>query len=726
MKLKYLRKVYIIFIFLLVSILLVINLDLKEKNKFINLNNYNRATLTIDYNQKYNNDNFYKLITLSQKYNILLTKIETRYQDQKLTNLIYVSIDVQDALKLMNLKYEVLSNKTEDSSNIYAATKKSNDKLLKYKLDDILHNDNFAIFSFKKLIDNQGYLFSDYQIFYENEQEYIEYINQIKEIFGDDLKVNIQDQNIQSSNEILISLLILIIAGLFYLIIEVFSIYNISKKLVIMKLLGFSNFMILKKVVKKDVNFYISLSILLIIIDFIIIPYKANIFSFIIIYVLIILIFLGLSYLSIYIICYKKSMIELLKNKLIISKLIKLCGAFKIIINSLFIIILMITLTTSSSYFNKLEELHNMKEIINYAFFAQINEHNEQYNEIDRSNLNRLYKLLEDTDLNYIYAEFSQYRLLDKEDLKRTNKAIKKGSYIPFATVDLNYLKKNNIKIYDQKGKEVEIKANNFEIFVFPEKYKDYYEKFIRYYKTSLERYGINNINSNYDFYMYKDTELLKYSSNEDGSNVVKSNILIDIPILRVTYSNFPINYLDYMIGLNVGGTSKTTSLKIDTEIDKNNTYNQLLPLLIENNIDKIFTLQTFVTMGELIGEDINNYQNIIYAESIMLIFVIIIYIVLTFETNYLMIEKEKSKICTKIFMGFSKVRVYRGIYYFNICSILVPIILLNIIMILIGWGFNLNLLLSLILLIIFENIVFIISCNKINLDNIICLLKGE
>lgn len=134
-------------------------------------------------------------------------------------------------------------------------------------------------------------------------------------------------------------------------------------------------------------------------------------------------------------------MIELLKNKLIISKLIKLCGAFKIIINSLFIIILMITLTTSSSYFNKLEELHNMKEIINYAFFAQINEHNEQYNEIDRSNLNRLYKLLEDTDLNYIYAEFSQYRLLDKEDLKRTNKAIKKGSYIPFATVDLNYLK---------------------------------------------------------------------------------------------------------------------------------------------------------------------------------------------------------------------------------------------------------------------------------------------
>ncbi|WP_305118582.1 hypothetical protein, partial [Thomasclavelia cocleata] len=306
----------------------------------------------------------------------------------------------------MNLKYEVLSNKTEDSSNIYAATKKSNDKLLKYKLDDILHNDNFAIFSFKKLIDNQGYLFSDYQIFYENEQEYIEYINQIKEIFGDDLKVNIQEQNIQSSNEILISLLILIIAGLFYLIIEVFSIYNISKKLVIMKLLGFSNFMILKKVVKKDVNFYISLSILLIIIDFIIIPYKANIFSFIIIYVLIILIFLGLSYLSIYIICYKKSMIELLKNKLIISKLIKLCGAFKIIINSLFIIILMITLTTSSSYFNKLEELHNMKEIINYAFFAQINEHNEQYNEIDRSNLNRLYKLLEDTDLNYIYAEF--------------------------------------------------------------------------------------------------------------------------------------------------------------------------------------------------------------------------------------------------------------------------------------------------------------------------------
>ena len=104
--------------------------------QFINLNNYNRATLTIDYNQKYNNDNFYKLITLSQKYNILLTKIETRYQDQKLTNLIYVSIDVQDALKLMNLKYEVLSNKTEDSSNIYAATKKSNDKLLKYKLDD--------------------------------------------------------------------------------------------------------------------------------------------------------------------------------------------------------------------------------------------------------------------------------------------------------------------------------------------------------------------------------------------------------------------------------------------------------------------------------------------------------------------------------------------------------------------------------------------------------------
>ena len=96
MKLKYLRKVYIIFIFLLVSILLVINLDLKEKNKFINLNNYNRATLTIDYNQKYNNDNFYKLITLSQKYNILLTKIETRYQDQKLTNLIYVSIDVKN------------------------------------------------------------------------------------------------------------------------------------------------------------------------------------------------------------------------------------------------------------------------------------------------------------------------------------------------------------------------------------------------------------------------------------------------------------------------------------------------------------------------------------------------------------------------------------------------------------------------------------------------------
>lgn len=90
--------------------------------------------------------------------------------------------------------------------------------------------------------------------------------------------------------------------------------------------------------------------------------------------------------------------------------------------------------------------------------FAQINEHNEQYNEIDRSNLNRLYKLLEDTDLNYIYAEFSQYRLLDKEDLKRTNKAIKKGSYIPFATVDLNYLKRIILKYMIKKVKKLKLR----------------------------------------------------------------------------------------------------------------------------------------------------------------------------------------------------------------------------------------------------------------------------
>lgn len=730
MTFKIIRRAFIIFVFVFIMAVFTFNHDQMEKSKYSNIDGYDYEKITLNQNEKFKNEDFKQLITIADNYDVILMRqVYDSDNDQK--TFYYSKNNIEETLKLLNIDY-----KTSDKNFTTSSFASSYNEKSKWKIKDLLNNDRVEIRSLSDLFNSDHFIYSEYRVYYKDLTDFDSFILESKKIFNDSINILNDDMygvNLSSNNSLntLLPIIVSLILMLFYLVLEIFNIYNFSKKIGVMKLLGLSYVHIFIRLIKADVIFYGLLTFILLTIYHLFISGVsiALTFQLLILYLLLCMIFLVLSMISLAVIYVNKSMIDILKNKSIVSQLLKVCSVYKILVTALALIQLMITFNSMASYIEKINTLNTIKEIGNWAFFAYVGEENNQYDFNDRSNLNQFYKLLGDSDIDYLYEDFSQYDITDPSDIDRTNEAIENGSYIPFATVDYNYLKNNNIKIYDKNNNPIELTKEDHEYFIFPEEFTEYYQSFVDFYKTLYtDDEHKDKIATDYDLYTYASDEIKMYHLDSENSNTFQSSLILTKPIIRITYDDFPINYLDNMYGLNLTGTQYTTGLKFKITNNKEEVMQSLDKILKKANLDQIFKFSNFATSTDLMSDELASYKNEVITYSLAFFIAISVYFIITVEINYLLLEKRKKETSVKLLLGFKYMKAFQKNYIFDLFTVVIPFagILLYTVFINSELDLNLNFLFAACIILLFENIVFFCTSQKITLNNATSYLKGD
>ena len=669
------------------------------------------------------------MIDFANKNHVILMKNTEVNMSGELINTFYFSkTDIKEILDQLDIKYTVNKGNLTTACSITLDQNKCT-----YHILDLLGNNNVQIKTLSDLFSSEDYMFSDYRIYYKDPLDADNFLKEMTKRFEEtvtEYDESLMGMNLGASSTIqYVPISIIFIFVLFYLVLEMFNVYQASKRVSVMKLMGIGLPRIYRKLMFRDILFYILLSvILLILLRFSIIDIDVEILmGFVLLYLFICLVFLILSFLSLVLIYYKKSMIEILKNHSIIRQLLKVCSLYKVIVSFLMIILLITTLGSGVSYFDKVKMMRRMEKVKDWGFYTIVNEENNQYNFENRSNLNKFYEALNNSNIDYIYEDFSQYDITNPEDIVMTDEAIDSGEDFPFATVDYNYLKQSGIKIKNENNQEIELTKKDHEYFIFPEEYKEYHERFINYYKKEVDRkFKGNSIKFNDKLFTYQADEIYQHYVDKDDGDVVVSKLKIKKPILRITYDQYPINYLDDLFGLNLIGTNETTALKIKIKQNKQDTVKELDGILEKEHLDKVFQGSNFVTALDLVGNELLRYKNEIILEGIMFLLALSIYMIITVEINLLQLEKRNKEIYVKLLLGYDKKRALNIIYRSDIVTIMIPIIVALGFELIIVKSFNILVFLAILLTIAFELIVFICVTMNIRLDKVSENLKGE
>lgn len=721
--LKNAKKIMIAFIFIFSLGLSIFYHDAVEEKNYYTIDNMNYEVIDIKFNDKYTKNDFNRLFDLAEANNITLLKNEVQYTGGIWVNNIYVSSkNTIDIINEMDISYTITDQK---SQNDLASTE--DNKKAKYKLNDFLNNDHFNIYTIDKLIENNRYLYADYLVYFHNEEELNNFIDEAKSLFGNDfILTEVGMMDFHETSILQIGLVIFIITFLIYVVVELFYVYNQAKKISIMQLLGISDKKIALMFIKKEILFFLLLSLSLLILIYLLVPNISIsiLISMSILISIIIILFCILTLVSIVVINHLYNIVDLLKKKSIIVLLTK-AGTFgKLILNVLFILTTIVAFSTSSQFVTHQDIVENTKKYANYGYFTHINMSNEQYNESDHTKLNEIYKELQKTDIDLQYVESAQYNISVLEDIEYTNEAIENGEYFPIISVNVNYLLKNNIKVYDKNNNAVMFQEEQFERFIFPKEYTKYYNAFKKFYLEEQAEYS--DVKSNFELYTYESTKLPTLSTSSLGSTSVESKFIIKDPIIRVVYTDYPINYIDDMYGLSTAGIGEETALKIDASLGKEATYNRMLPLLENANIEKLLTIDSFATIGEVAGLRSANTEMILFVESVVLILIFVVYSIMTFEIDSLFIEKRKRKMIVMTFMGFKNRDIFKLIFLYNLKLLLSSIVLFGIINTFITPIISNIFIIIVIGMFIYEQAILAIAMKYISLNKVIALLKGE
>lgn len=723
------RRLFVIFVFVIITIFCLFLLDQKENDRYYHIEGYDFIKFSLKQNDKYDKKDYLDMIDFANKNHVILMKNTEVNMSGELINTFYFSkTDIKDILDQLDIKYTVNKGNLTTACSITLDQNKCT-----YHILDLLGNNNVQIKTLSDLFSSEDYMFSDYRIYYKDPLDADNFLKEMTKRFEEtvtEYDESLMGMNLGASSTIqYVPISIIFIFVLFYLVLEMFNVYQASKRVSVMKLMGIGLPRIYRKLMFRDILFYILLSvILLILLRFSIIDIDVEILmGFVLLYLFICLVFLILSFLSLVLIYYKKSMIEILKNHSIIRQLLKVCSLYKVIVSFLMIILLITTLGSGVSYFDKVKMMQRMEKVKDWGFYAIVNEENNQYNFENRSNLNKFYEALNNSNIDYIYEDFSQYDITNPEDIVMTDEAIDSGEDFPFATVDYNYLKQSGIKIKNENNQEIELTKKDHEYFIFPEEYKEYHERFINYYKKEVDKkFKGNSIKFNDKLFTYQADEIYQHYVDKDDGDVVVSKLKIKKPILRITYDQYPINYLDDLFGLNLIGTNETTALKIKIKQNKQDTVKELDSILEKEHLDKVFQGSNFVTALDLVGNELLRYKNEIILEGIMFLLALSIYMIITVEINLLQLEKRNKEIYVKLLLGYDKKRALNKIYRSDIVTIMIPIIVALGFELIIVKSFNIMVFLAILLTIAFELIVFICVTMNIRLNKVSENLKGE
>ena len=713
-------KIIPIFCILVATVISIVFLDFNQSKDYLVFSGYDRNSVRINYNDgvSVTNETMTRILELAKENNVILAKSNVSSTDSSIRNIYVTEDNVEQIKELINKKFKV--DKLNDSSNdlSFISTYNHNNKNQAFIIRDLLNNNKYNFYTFSTLLNEQGNYYGEYLVYYKDNNDFVNFSNNLKLIVGEDITSGLSTNNLQGEIIILLVCAIFVIM-IFYFIFEVYDTYYNSKKIGCMKLLGFDKTKIANLMIKDKSKIYILSSIIILILTVIFVK-NLNIFqflflTFVILLLLLITYILNLMCVSIILKGYNTS--NIIKKQNIAIKISKTSARLKFVITIMMIIGISLLSNSIISLNSSLKVYNSSKKLLDYGIIKDFNADSQDIFSYDKQS--NLYTILyNDKRLSMFYSQFGNYvKPTDKDEAQREKDWEASGTYFKYASVDRNYLKKEKINIYDLNGNPVNIDDINGVFFLFAKSEQNIISKFESFYlKESKDDYTKYNIPLNFQTYLYDDQSFDTYRLDLDIKYVKN-------PRLRVVDDSITIPYLESSRGISVFGNSLTTGLKI--KIDNDNTIDYVMEDINKAGLSNLIGKGNFLTFKDYFNDEIQRAKVITISVCIGIMLVAIVYFIIAMEVFSLYVKSEQQTVIVKYLLGFNKQDIFKPIIKKNLLYTVIAFIVALLILLLLNI-FNIILfIVSITAFLIIDSLISIIIIKKYRFNKIYIDLKG-
>ncbi len=656
---KKIIKVFPILILIVISILTVILEDMKEKELYRNVSGYHNTNFIIPENEEdITNEDIDKVIESAKSHNVVLIRVT--YDDDNRSVDQYISSE-----DIFTLYRNQLNLKLKNTDSLLGITTYKDESTLYYP--DFLNNDKYSFYPINMMKDRGIYRFGSYVAYYQNEEDYFKFKDEAKDILNVPMESLYNEYAGQHGEPFffynMVTVFCIAFFALFYFVLTVFLFYRDSKKTGILTLLGFDNIGILKNNLRNFSIRIVIASLILFILSLLFLPnIKLSILIKLIeIDVFILVLSIVLSYLALLFLQKYFSLSNILKKQSVVHKISNLCLICKFVMMSCMILLTIYFVPLIQESLHASRGLKDNKVLMDYAVFPRYRVENGEHNDYDK--YLKLYQEILDSDIEHIYASFSDYSRKDKKFNEEANLSELSGKSYRIASVDKNYLNLYSVVCYDSNGNVIDPKNIDQEFYLLPMSKKDYRDGLKSYIE---KRYEHNNINENVLIYYYEN-RLLDTFDSQDGDKTV------DSPIIRVIHKNNPYTYIQNSYGLSIAGIGMNTALKFNVS-GNDHVYQQLLPCIKKAGLEDVLVEENFVKYKDYYNEVMTRVHNsnMIFISGIS--FCLCVYVFIIFQTFSLFVDARKKEILVKSILGFNRKDIFKSVILWNIGATFIPI----------------------------------------------------
>ncbi len=584
----------------------------------------------------------------------------------------------------------------KDSKLPYSTINKED---IKRNIPDILNNDKYIYETISNSLDESWD--GTIQVGYDDPQQFQNFVTQLATILDLDSNSINSYQLGETYYNPLINYILgfgLIISFLIYLLLLVQQIISNSNMIGVLILLGYDNKHLVRKIFGKDYLFLVLTTVIITICSFFIpnLPLTSVIKIF-----LVNILILGVTYLSDWLLIKqlinRKNIARVIKHETIIKKL----PVMNILIHTLTCFLVILIALIESNFLTQAIKYQQEKSKIAYLLdYGVIYSFDDQYLQArDFHQLNELYAKILDNDYlrtHSLYAEFSSYKVT----LPGTQ--VQEGYQYDdlYATVDDNYLKQEQIEVYDEDGTEVILPEENTEdIFIFPKQYAKDQEIVIRYY------YQLRN--------QEVQAPKIYYYNNKVVHTYLNELVSYDSPVFNLVRKDNQLQYFFDPSGLSLMGIQMNSALKFEAS-DQTEVNVQLKQVFNELGVGNLYNSNYFKTYGEYYNTLLAQENTAIIIASIVLGMILVLYFFASSQYIFLYITENNRLITVRHFLGHSPTKIYNHIYLNNLLIFIASTICVIIIDLFTGLGnLPMFMILDLGLLMIMFILTFIITNHK-------------
>ena len=231
---KTITKIIPIMGLIAITLVLLIFIDIKDSKKYNEIDGYQKRIFNVDYSEdKSSIIGYISVINkYAKEYNCLLVKNNNGD--------IYYSVNsIEELIDILSNNLDIdLYDVNYENDSFLATYQTDNDKQIGY-IKDFLGDNKITYRLFDNLLLEEGIIHGEYQIFYQNEADYNNFLNAIATDIGSNLNTNIATDTANVENLfIILILVILILISLFFYTFEIYRLYFNAKKNRLYEIIG--------------------------------------------------------------------------------------------------------------------------------------------------------------------------------------------------------------------------------------------------------------------------------------------------------------------------------------------------------------------------------------------------------------------------------------------------------------------------------------------------------